>query len=60
MTIFSLGEDHPAVYEAAYVADSATVIGKVRLGRDASIWPQAMVRADHARTLRKDAAGAIL
>ena len=51
MTIYSLGEDHPEVDQAAYVADSATVIGKVRLGRDASVWPQVVVRGDNGELI---------
>ncbi|MBF0254194.1 MAG: gamma carbonic anhydrase family protein [Candidatus Omnitrophica bacterium] len=36
------------VIDAAYVAPSATVIGRVRIGRHASVWPGAVIRADIA------------
>jgi carbonic anhydrase/acetyltransferase-like protein (isoleucine patch superfamily) len=51
MTIFALGEDTPRIDDSAYVADGATVIGKVVLAKDASIWPQAVVRGDNGETI---------
>lgn len=36
----------PDLSEAAFVADNATVIGRVTVGRGASIWYGAVVRAD--------------
>ncbi|NNF03751.1 MAG: gamma carbonic anhydrase family protein [Rhodothermales bacterium] len=36
----------PIIHETAFVADSADVIGDVRLGRDSSIWFNATVRGD--------------
>ncbi len=36
----------PDLSEAAFVADNATVIGQVTIGRGASIWYGAVVRAD--------------
>jgi carbonic anhydrase/acetyltransferase-like protein (isoleucine patch superfamily) len=51
MTIFAYGVDIPAIDDAAYVADSATVIGKVRLGRDASLWPHVVVRGDNGELI---------
>jgi carbonic anhydrase/acetyltransferase-like protein (isoleucine patch superfamily) len=47
MTIDALGEDTPQLHASAYAADSATIIGKVRLGEDASVWPQAVLRGDN-------------
>ena len=46
MTLYAMGEDTPQIEESAYVADSATLIGKVYLGKDASVWPQAVLRGD--------------
>jgi len=51
MTLFALGADRPDVHDTAYVADSATVIGKVRLGPDASVWPQVVVRGDNGELI---------
>lgn len=51
MTIFSLGEDTPQIDDSAYVAESATVIGKVVLAKDASVWPQAVLRGDNGETI---------
>jgi carbonic anhydrase/acetyltransferase-like protein (isoleucine patch superfamily) len=39
----------PHVAENAYVADSAEVIGDVRIGEGASIWPGAVLRGDVER-----------
>jgi carbonic anhydrase/acetyltransferase-like protein (isoleucine patch superfamily) len=51
MTIFALGEDTPQIDESAFVADSATLIGKVILANDASVWPQAVVRGDNGEQI---------
>lgn len=37
---------HPTLEEGAYVDPTALVVGDVVLGRDASIWPMAVVRGD--------------
>ncbi len=36
----------PAVHETAFIEDSAQVIGNVRIGRDSSVWFQAVLRGD--------------
>lgn len=36
----------PQVGDGARVDDTAVVIGRVRLGRDASVWPTAVIRGD--------------
>ncbi len=36
----------PEVPESAYVAEDATLIGRVILGERTSVWPQAVIRAD--------------
>ena len=51
MTIFALGDDTPQIHETAYAADSATIIGKVILARDASVWPQAVLRGDNGEKI---------
>lgn len=35
-------------YPGAYIAPSADIVGDVTLGRDSSVWYQAVIRADHA------------
>lgn len=47
MAIYSLETHVPSVDESSYVADAATVVGRVSLGRDASVWPLAVLRADN-------------
>ena len=46
MAIYELGGIAPQLGEGAFVADSAEVIGHVRLGKNASIWPKTVVRGD--------------
>ena len=36
----------PVVHDTAFIADSAQVIGNVRIGRDSSVWFQAVLRGD--------------
>ena len=36
----------PAIPASAFVADTASVIGRVLLGEDTSVWPGAVIRAD--------------
>jgi carbonic anhydrase/acetyltransferase-like protein (isoleucine patch superfamily) len=47
LAIYSYGEHAPRIHESTYVAESATVIGKVTLERDTSVWSQAVLRADN-------------
>jgi carbonic anhydrase/acetyltransferase-like protein (isoleucine patch superfamily) len=47
MTMFALGADTPRLSASAYVADSATIIGKVRVNDDATVWPHAVLRGDN-------------
>jgi carbonic anhydrase/acetyltransferase-like protein (isoleucine patch superfamily) len=47
MPIYQLGEDKPAIPSSAYIAAEATVIGKVTLGENVSIWPGAVLRGDN-------------
>lgn len=44
--IIPLGEHSPALAPGAFVHDAATVIGRVSLGRSASVWPNATIRGD--------------
>jgi carbonic anhydrase/acetyltransferase-like protein (isoleucine patch superfamily) len=47
MAIYSLGEDRPQLAAEAWVAGSATVLGRVRLGASASVWYGAVLRGDN-------------
>lgn len=51
MTMYALGEDTPQLDEGAYVADSAELIGKVHLCKDASVWPHAVLRGDNGELI---------
>jgi carbonic anhydrase/acetyltransferase-like protein (isoleucine patch superfamily) len=46
--IYALGELVPSIDETAYVHPDAVVIGDVRLGPEASVWPGAVLRGDSA------------
>ncbi|MFG6487917.1 gamma carbonic anhydrase family protein [Roseateles sp. BYS78W] len=46
MAIYQLGDWQPTVDDTAWVADSAEVIGRVALGRDVSVWFNAVLRGD--------------
>lgn len=47
MAIYRLGEHSPQVADSAWVADSASVIGRVRLAENSSIWYGAVLRGDN-------------
>lgn len=49
MTIYSLGTDRPIVPDSGryWIADNASVIGKVRLEENASVWFGAVLRGDN-------------
>ena len=49
MALYQLGEHAPQIDPSAYVADSATLIGKVTLERDASVWSGVTIRGDNER-----------
>ncbi|GII87665.1 gamma carbonic anhydrase family protein [Sphaerisporangium siamense] len=44
--IASLDADTPSIHPEAYVAPTAVVVGRVRLGRAASVWYGAVLRGD--------------
>lgn len=46
MAIYQLDEHRPEVAASAWVADSAEVIGRVRLAENVSVWFQAVLRGD--------------
>ncbi len=47
MAIYQLDDDRPEVAATAWVADSAQVVGRVRLAEQASIWYGAVLRGDN-------------
>jgi carbonic anhydrase/acetyltransferase-like protein (isoleucine patch superfamily) len=48
VAIYALGEAVPAIDPTAYVHPDAVVIGNVRIGPEASVWPGAVLRGDGA------------
>ncbi len=44
----SFGKDHPRIHASAFVHDSAEIIGRVRIKKNASIWPLVVLRGDIA------------
>lgn len=47
MAIYALGELSPSIHPDAYVHPDAVIIGDVRIGAHASVWPQTVLRGDH-------------
>ena len=47
MAVYALGDRVPQIDADAYVHPDATVIGDVRLGPGASVWPGAVLRGDY-------------
>jgi carbonic anhydrase/acetyltransferase-like protein (isoleucine patch superfamily) len=47
--IYALGDLEPTIDPDAYVHPDATVIGDVRIGAFASVWPRAVLRGDYGR-----------
>jgi carbonic anhydrase/acetyltransferase-like protein (isoleucine patch superfamily) len=46
VAIYALGDDVPHVDPSAYVHPEAVVVGRVRIGPEASVWPAAVLRGD--------------
>ena len=49
MPIYALDTYQPDIDPSAYVHPDAVVIGRVRIGPEASVWPGAVLRGDHGR-----------
>jgi carbonic anhydrase/acetyltransferase-like protein (isoleucine patch superfamily) len=47
MVVRSFEGVEPEIADSAYVDDAAVVIGDVRIGPEASVWPNATLRGDH-------------
>ncbi|APE30269.1 gamma carbonic anhydrase family protein [Halomonas aestuarii] len=46
MAIYQYGDDRPEIEDDVYVAETADVMGRVTLKRNASVWYQAVLRGD--------------
>ena len=47
--IRSYNNKAPEIAETAYVSEAAYIIGDIKIGKNSSIWPGAVIRADFAR-----------
>jgi len=47
--IYALGACEPDIDDSAFVHPDAVIIGEVRIGPEASVWPCAVLRGDHGR-----------
>lgn len=47
MAIYAIGAHRPTIHETAYVTESASVMGKVVLNANSSIWFGAVLRGDN-------------
>jgi carbonic anhydrase/acetyltransferase-like protein (isoleucine patch superfamily) len=47
MAVYKLGGDSPTIAASAYVAPSATIVGKVVLGENSTVWFGATLRGDN-------------
>ena len=51
MPLYALGVERPRIHPEAYVHPEALLIGEVRLGPQASVWPGVVIRADNGPIL---------
>lgn len=51
MAIYALGDLVPDIHPSAFVHPDAVVIGDVRIGEQASVWPGAVLRGDGGHIL---------
>jgi len=47
MAVYTLGDDKPAFGKGCWIADNAVIIGKVRAGRNVSVWYNVVIRSDN-------------
>jgi carbonic anhydrase/acetyltransferase-like protein (isoleucine patch superfamily) len=47
MAVYALGDQVPQIDPTAFVHPDATVIGRVTIGPESTIWPQAVLRGDY-------------
>jgi carbonic anhydrase/acetyltransferase-like protein (isoleucine patch superfamily) len=48
MATYQLDDFAPHIHSTAWIAESAVIIGDAHIGPDASVWSQAVIRADNA------------
>jgi len=46
--VYALGDETPDIHPTAFVHPDAVVIGRVRIGAEATVWPHAVLRGDGA------------
>jgi len=51
MPIYALGDRMPSIDPTAFIHPDAVVIGDVQIGPESSVWPTAVLRADHGRII---------
>src|ERR1700691_730735 len=47
MTLYALRAERPRIHPDAYIHPEAVLIGEVRLGPGATVWPGVVIRADN-------------
>ena len=47
MALYQLGEHVPSIDSSAYIAETAKVIGKVKIDENASVWFDVTIRGDN-------------
>ncbi|WP_321969266.1 gamma carbonic anhydrase family protein [Paraburkholderia tropica] len=47
MAIYKLGDDAPTIHETVFVAKNATILGRVTLEQNVSVWFNATLRGDN-------------
>ena len=47
MPIYAIGQRVPTIHPEAYVHPDAVVIGRVTIGAESTVWPQAVLRGDY-------------
>jgi carbonic anhydrase/acetyltransferase-like protein (isoleucine patch superfamily) len=51
MPLYALGDNVPEIHESAFIHPDAVIIGSVRIGAEASIWPGAVLRGDEGEII---------
>lgn len=49
MPLYALGDRVPRIDPSAFIHPDAVIIGAVTVGPESSVWPTAVLRADHGR-----------
>ena len=50
MAIYQLEQDIPEIHDTAFVAESSTVVGKVKMEAHSSVWFNVAIRRDNERS----------